>query len=46
MKPGAKFIFMSSGASILDRIPDKTDVCYGITKASKIPSIKIILRAH
>jgi hypothetical protein len=32
MPKGAKFIFMSSGASIIDRIPDKTDAGYGITK--------------
>lgn len=32
--PGAKFIFMSSGSSILDRVPDNNNVCYGITKVS------------
>ncbi|CAD6583859.1 MAG: hypothetical protein TREMPRED_003670 [Tremellales sp. Tagirdzhanova-0007] len=31
---GGKFIFMSSGASIIDRIPDKSDMAYGITKSS------------
>ncbi|RSH92077.1 hypothetical protein EHS25_008489 [Saitozyma podzolica] len=34
MPKGAKFIFMSSGASIIDRIPDKTDAGYGITKSA------------
>ena len=32
MQPGGKFIFMSSGASIIDRVPDKKDATYGITK--------------
>jgi norsolorinic acid ketoreductase len=31
---GGKFIFMSSGASVLDRVPDKTDACYGVTKCA------------
>ncbi|ORY31032.1 hypothetical protein BCR39DRAFT_527952 [Naematelia encephala] len=34
MPKGAKFIFMSSGASIIDRVPDKTDATYGITKCN------------
>ncbi|WVF70546.1 hypothetical protein IAT40_005337 [Kwoniella sp. CBS 6097] len=29
---GGKFIWMSSGASIIDRVPDKLDAGYGITK--------------
>nr|XP_019010248.1 uncharacterized protein I206_04716 [Kwoniella pini CBS 10737]OCF49029.1 hypothetical protein I206_04716 [Kwoniella pini CBS 10737] len=32
LKSGSKFIFISSSAAILDRIPDKQNVCYGITK--------------
>ena len=32
MQKGGKFVFMSSGAAVLDRIPDKNDVTYGITK--------------
>lgn len=32
MPKGGKFVFMSSGASPIDRVPDKTDVAYGITK--------------
>ncbi|WWD17809.1 hypothetical protein CI109_102251 [Kwoniella shandongensis] len=32
MPKGSKFIWMSSGASIIDRIPDKKDAAYGITK--------------
>lgn len=34
MSKGGKFIFMSSGASPIDRIPDKEDAGYGITKVS------------
>ncbi|WWC66329.1 uncharacterized protein I206_100230 [Kwoniella pini CBS 10737] len=34
MPEGSKFIWMSSGASIIDRIPDKLDAGYGITKSS------------
>jgi len=29
---GGMFIFMSSGASVIDRVPDKNDVAYGTTK--------------
>jgi norsolorinic acid ketoreductase len=32
MSKGAKFVFMSSGASPIDRVPDKEDAGYGITK--------------
>ncbi|KAK8865993.1 hypothetical protein IAR55_001144 [Kwoniella newhampshirensis] len=32
MPEGSKFIWMSSGASIIDRVPDKLDAGYGITK--------------
>ncbi|WRT64231.1 uncharacterized protein IL334_001160 [Kwoniella shivajii] len=32
MPEGCKFVWMSSGASIIDRVPDKTDAGYGITK--------------
>ncbi|WVR05951.1 hypothetical protein IAU60_002978 [Kwoniella sp. DSM 27419] len=31
---GGKFVWMSSGASIIDRVPDKTDAGYGITKSA------------
>jgi len=34
MPPGGKFIWMSSGASIIDRVPDKRDAGYGITKSA------------
>jgi len=34
MAPGAKFIWMSSGASIIDRVPDKKDMAYGVTKCA------------
>lgn len=34
---GGKFIFMSSGASIIDRVPDKIDAAYGITKVDPSP---------
>nr|XP_018260963.1 uncharacterized protein I303_06680 [Kwoniella dejecticola CBS 10117]OBR83121.1 hypothetical protein I303_06680 [Kwoniella dejecticola CBS 10117] len=33
LQPGSKFVFISSSAAMLDRIPDKQNVCYGITKA-------------
>ncbi|KAL7423805.1 hypothetical protein Q5752_001389 [Cryptotrichosporon argae] len=33
MKPGGKFIFMSSGAGVIARVPDKNDVAYGISKS-------------
>lgn len=32
MPDGGKFVFMSSGASVIDRVPDKMDTGYGITK--------------
>ncbi|WVW82395.1 hypothetical protein I302_104402 [Kwoniella bestiolae CBS 10118] len=32
MPEGSKFVWMSSGASIIDRVPDKLDAGYGITK--------------
>ncbi|WWD09495.1 hypothetical protein V865_007619 [Kwoniella europaea PYCC6329] len=34
MPEGSKFVWMSSGASIIDRVPDKLDAGYGITKSS------------
>ncbi|WWC58663.1 uncharacterized protein I303_101207 [Kwoniella dejecticola CBS 10117] len=34
MSEGSKFVWMSSGASIMDRVPDKLDAGYGITKSS------------
>ncbi|WWC86341.1 uncharacterized protein L201_001214 [Kwoniella dendrophila CBS 6074] len=34
IKENGKFIWMSSGASIIDRVPDKLDAGYGITKSS------------
>ena len=32
MSKGGKFIFMSSGASVIDRTIDKTDAAYGVSK--------------
>lgn len=40
---GGKFVWMSSGASIIDRVPDKTDAGYGITKVSCESTIGIEL---
>nr|XP_019013348.1 uncharacterized protein I206_01414 [Kwoniella pini CBS 10737]OCF52129.1 hypothetical protein I206_01414 [Kwoniella pini CBS 10737] len=32
LRAGSKFVFISSGAGVLDRVPDRQNVCYGITK--------------
>ena len=36
MQPGGKFVFMSSGAAILDREMGKYDQTYGLTKVIDI----------